>query len=101
MKKRMVALLALSLATAAIPAYAKGSYIGKQRAAAIAKSRVGGGHVDNIDLERSRRHGAYYEVDVENRQGEYEVRVHAASGRVLSVKRTGAGDDDGRHGDNN
>lgn len=114
MKKQIIAGLILSLGIASFPAQAKG-LIGSQRAASIAQKRVGGGKVDNIDLERSRRYGTYYEVDVENCKGEYEVRVSATSGKVLSVKRDGDGDneychrgnkrsnyknsDGGRHGD--
>ena len=93
MKKSIIATLVLSLSVVAMPVHAKGTYIGGQRAAAIAKAKVGGGKIDNIDLERSRRLGAYYEIDIENRKGEYEVRVQATTGRVLSVRRTGNSDD--------
>lgn len=93
MKKSIIATLVLSLWVAAMPAHAKGGYIGGQRAAAIAKAKVGGGKIDDIDLEHSRRFGAYYEVDVDNCRGEYEVRVQATTGRVLSVRRTGDSDD--------
>ena len=74
MKKSIIATLVLSLSVAAMPAHAKGGYIGGQRAAAIAKAKVGGGKIDDIDLE-------------------YEVRVQATTGRVLSVRRTGNSDD--------
>ena len=99
MKKSIIATLVLSLSVAAVPAHAKGGYIGGQRAAAIAKAKVG--KIDDIDLEHSRRYGAYYEVDVDNCRGEYEVRVQATTGRVLSVRRTGNSDDchrPSRHG---
>ena len=98
MKKSIIATLVLSLSVAAMPAHAKGGYIGGQRAAAIAKAKVGGGKIDDIDLEHSRRYGAYYEVDVDNCRGEYEVRVQATTGRV---RRTGNSDDchrPSRHG---
>ena len=93
MKKSIIATLVLSLSVAAMPAHAKGGYIGGQRAAAIAKAKVGGGKIDDVDLEHSRRYGAYYEVDVDNCRGEYEVRVQATTGHVLSVRRTGDSDD--------
>ena len=93
MEKNNIVTLVFVLAVGAIPAPAKGGYIGGQRAAAIAKAKVGGGKIDDIDLEHSRRFGAYYEVDVDNCRGEYEVRVQATTGRVLSVRRTGNSDD--------
>ena len=97
MKKTMLASLILSLGITALPAQAKGNsgYISRAKAVAIAKARVGGGKVDNVDFERSRRHGAYYEIDIENRKGEYEVRVNAKTGKVISVHR----DDDHDHDD--
>ena len=63
MKKTMLASLILSQGITALPAQAKGNsgYISRAKAVAIAKARVGGGKVDNVDFERSRRHGAYYE----------------------------------------
>ena len=97
MKKSIIATLVLSLSVAAIPAYAQSGYIGRERAAAIAKAKVGGGKIDDVDFERSRRHGTYYEVDVDNCRGEYEVRVQATTGRVLSVRRTGDADSDDCH----
>lgn len=95
MKKTMLASLILSLCITALPAQAKGNsgYISRAKAVAIAKARVGGGKVDNVDFERSRRHGAYYEIDIENRKGDYEVRVNAQTGKVISVQR----DDDDHH----
>ena len=79
MKKTILASIILSLGVAALPAQAKnsGSYISRAKAVSIAKTRVGGGKVDNVDFERSSHHGAYYEIDIENRKGEYEVRVNA------------------------
>ncbi len=65
--------------------------------AARAKTRVGGGKVDNVDFERSSHHGAYYEIDIENRKGEYEVRVNAKTGKVISVHRDDDHDDDDHH----
>ena len=56
MRKSIIATLVLSLSVAAIPAHAKGGYIGGQRAAAIAKAKVGGGKIDDVDLEHSRRY---------------------------------------------
>ena len=97
MKKSIIATLVLSLSVAAVPVHAKGGYIGGQRAAAIAKAKVGGGKIDDIDLEHSRRYGAYYEVDVDNCRGEYEVRVNAKTGKVISVHRDDDHDDDDHH----
>ena len=98
MKKTLLTSLILSLGITALPAQAKssGSYISRAKAVAIAKARVGGGKVDNVDFERSRRHGAYYEVDIENRKGDYEVRVNAQTGKVISVQRDDDDDDDHR-----
>ncbi len=95
MKKTLLTSLILSLGITALPAQAKssGSYISRAKAVAIAKARVGGGKVDNVDFERSRRHGAYYEVDIENRKGDYEVRVNAQTGKVISVQRDDDDDD--------
>lgn len=97
MKKTILASIILSLGFAALPAQAKnsGSYISRAKAVSIAKTRVGGGKVDNVDFERSSHHGAYYEIDIENRKGEYEVRVNAKTGKVISVHR----DDDHDHDD--
>mgnify|MGYP000998294876 CR=1 FL=1 len=99
MKKTLLTSLILSLGITALPAQAKGSgsYISRAKAVAIAKARVGGGKVDNVDFERSRRHDAYYEVDIENRKGEYEVRVNAQTGKVISVQRDDDDDDEHRH----
>ena len=96
MKKTMLASLILSLGITALPAQAKGNsgYISRAKAVAIAKARVGGGKVDTVDFERSRRHGAYYEIDIENRKGDYEVRVNAQTGKVISVQRDDDDDDD-------
>ena len=98
MKKIILTSLILSLGITALPAHAKGNggYISRAKAVAIAKARVGGGKVDNVDFERSRRHGAYYEVDIENRKGEYEVRVNAQTGKVISVQRDDDDDDEHR-----
>ena len=102
MKKTILTSLILSLGITALPAHAKGNggYISRAKAVAIAKARVGGGKVDNVDFERSRRHGAYYEVDIENRKGEYEVRVNAQTGKVISVQRDDDDDDDHRRSRN-
>lgn len=63
--------------------------ISSRQAARIAQQRIYRGRVVNTDLEYSRRSGSYYyEVDVRDRRGdEYEVRVDAVSGRILSVRR--------------
>ena len=102
MKKTILTSLILSLGITALPAHAKGNggYISRAKAVAIAKARVGGGKVDNVDFERSRRHGAYYEVDIENRKGDYEVRVNAQTGKVISVQRDDDDDDDHRRSRN-
>jgi hypothetical protein len=99
MKKTILASIILSLGFAALHAQAKnsGGYISRAKAVSIAKARVGGGKVDNVDFERSSHHGAYYEIDIENRKGEYEVRVNAKTGKVISVHRDDDHDDDDHH----
>ncbi len=103
--KKLAVLLAVSCMTVALPVLAdddwddndernarygrqvRANYIGRQRAAATALSRVGG-RVTDIDLEHSRRWGAYYEVEIENRRGqEYKVRINARNGHVISIRR--------------
>ena len=98
MKKTILASIILSLGFAALPAQAKnsGGYISRAKAVSIAKARVGGGKVDNVDFERSSHHGAYYEIDIENRKGDYEVRVNAQTGKVISVQRDDDDDDEHR-----
>ena len=90
MKKTILASIILSLGFAALPAQAKnsGDYISRAKAVSIAKARVGGGKVDNVDFERSSHHGAYYEIDIENRTGEYEVHVNAKTGKVTTTTMT-------------
>lgn len=103
--KKLAVLLAVSCMTVALPALADddwdddderdvrygrqvcADYIGRQRAAAIALSRVVG-RVKDIDLEYSRRWGAYYDVEIKKRRGrKYKVKVNARNGHVISIRR--------------
>ena len=103
--KKLAVLLAVSCMTVALPALADddwdddderdarysrqvcADYIGRQRAAAIALSRVVG-RVKDIDLEYSRRWGAYYDVEIKKRRGrKYKVKVNAHNGHVISIRR--------------
>lgn len=67
----------------------KDQYISQEQARDIALQRVGGGVVKerDVDFEHSRRYGTYYEVEVHKDNMEYEVKVDAKSGKVLSVKK--------------
>lgn len=64
--------------------YRGGDIISVERAIDIAKDRVGGGRVEDVDLDSDdgRR---YYEIEIERRGLEYEVKVDARTGRVLEV----------------
>ena len=60
-------------------------YISREQALNVALEKIGGGIVDDVDFEYSRRWGAYYEVEIYKDNWEYEVKVDAVSGKVLSV----------------
>ena len=60
-------------------------YISHEQACNIALKKMGGGIIGDVDFEYSRRWGAYYEVEIYKDNWEYEVKVDAVSGKVLSV----------------
>lgn len=60
-------------------------YISREQARNVALEKIGGGIVDDVDFEYSHRWGAYYEVEIYKDNWEYEVKVDAVSGKVLSV----------------
>ncbi|MBQ7626131.1 MAG: PepSY domain-containing protein [Rhodocyclaceae bacterium] len=62
--------------------------ISVQQAKQIALQAVGGGWVTDIELENKRSANPYYDVEVrDNRGREYEVKINATTGAVISVKR--------------
>lgn len=68
--------------------------------AKTAALKAANGRVDDVDLERD--HGkVYYEVDIEQTNGEVEVHVDALTGKVLSVLDKDKDDDDHDHSSSN
>lgn len=61
-------------------------YIGQHKASQIALKRIGGGTVQEVDLDRDRR-GAHYDVEIIKRGYEYKVSIDARNGRVLAAYR--------------
>lgn len=62
--------------------------ISVQQAKQIALQAVGGGWVTDIELENKRSANPYYDVEVrDNRGREYDVKINATTGAVISVKR--------------
>lgn len=72
--------------------------IGEAKAKQIALTKVPGGTIDGVDLER-KNGKLYYEVDVDkaNSTQDVDVYINAVSGAVLKV----VNDDDDRDDDNN
>lgn len=65
-----------------------GEYISYEKAREIAVNQVGGNiRVDDVELDRNRRHGVYYEVELQKGLLEYSVKVDAKTGKVLSVQK--------------
>lgn len=66
-----------------------GEYISYEKAREIAVNQVGGSNVrvDDVELDRNRRHGVYYEVELQKDLLEYSVKVDAKTGKVLSVQK--------------
>ncbi|PSJ80547.1 PepSY domain-containing protein [Neisseria iguanae] len=62
-------------------------YISYEHAAEIALWVAGGGHVEDINFKYDDKHGARYEVEVEERYGdesiEHEIVIDALNGRVI------------------
>lgn len=95
-KKPAALLFAAALTAFAAPALAdederhyhqnQGQYISYEQAAKIAADKVGG-QAGEVDFEYSRVRGAYFEVEVFGRDGEYDVVVDAKTGRVISAYR--------------
>lgn len=62
-------------------------YISHEKAAQAALNKVGGGHVEDVEFERSTR-GDYFDVEVRDTRGrEWDVRVNAKTGTIISAKR--------------
>lgn len=63
-------------------------YISRQKAGQIAKSRVKGSSVRSIDFDRNDDgRGAVYEVELNSPRGQYDVKINAKTGAVISVRR--------------
>lgn len=54
------------------------------------------GQVESIDLEK-KLSGTYYEIDIQQKKQEIDVRVDAYSGKVLSVRKETDNDNDDDH----
>lgn len=67
-------------------------YITMEQAKTAALKEVKG-HVDDIDLER-KQDKVYYEVEIEQDNGEVDVQVDALTGKVLAVLNKDKKDDD-------
>lgn len=67
-------------------------YITMEQAKTAALKEVKG-HVDDIDLER-KQDKVYYEVEIEQDNGEVDVQVDAKTGKVLAVLNKDKKDDD-------
>lgn len=63
----------------------RSQYITHEKARDLAIEAVGGGEVayGDVDFEYSRKHGAYFEVEVMKDAVEYDVKVDAKSGKIL------------------
>ncbi|MDO4693888.1 MAG: PepSY domain-containing protein [Eikenella sp.] len=95
-RKHIAWTLAAGLMAASLPALAdndemhyhqnRSQYISYEQAAKIAADKVGG-HVSDVDFEYSPIRGAYFEVEVYGRDGEYDVIIDAKTGRVISSYR--------------
>lgn len=55
------------------------------QANAIALKRVGGGRVTHTDLDRDDSGYYYYEIEIVLKNREYELEVHAVSGKILKI----------------
>ncbi|WP_422660848.1 PepSY domain-containing protein [Paenibacillus sp. EC2-1] len=67
-------------------------YITMEQAKTAALKEVKG-HVDDIDLER-KQDKVYYEVEIDQDNGEVDVHIDAITGKVLAVLNKDAKDDD-------
>lgn len=56
-------------------------YISSQKAISIAQSKIENAWVKEVELKHG-PNGAYYEVDLESRQYEYEIHVDAKTGQI-------------------
>lgn len=70
-------------------------YITLEQAKTAALKEVKG-HVDDIDLER-KQDKVYYEVEIDQDNGEVDVHVDAITGKVLAVLNKDTKDDDDDH----
>lgn len=65
----------------------KQTLISKEKASAIAKSKIDGkGKVTDIELE-SEDGVRYYEIELKHGNKEYDVEVHAVTGKILLFER--------------
>lgn len=95
---KIAALMTATLMAVAAPAMAddddhhyrqnSSQYITHEQASKAAIQAVGGGHAKKVDFEyKSSQDLAYFEVDVIQTNGtEYDVKVHAKTGNILSKK---------------
>ena len=92
MNLRFLSLLAVSAAlvsgslTAAAAPHKHSRSISQAQAVKIAKKRVDGGRVTDIDLDRDDGR-PHYDVEIVKNGQEYKVVVDARTGRVISSRR--------------
>ena len=61
------------------------SLITAAQADTTAQGAVGGGTVNSTQFDRAKNGGAYYDVNITNATGNFEVYVNACSGAVIKV----------------
>ncbi|KUP25681.1 PepSY domain-containing protein [Paenibacillus sp. DMB5] len=81
-------------ASAVQPTQSK-ALIGVAKAEEIALKEAPG-QVESIDLEK-KLSGTYYDIDIQQKNQEIDVRVDAYTGKVLSVRKETGNDDDDDH----
>ncbi|MFA9486241.1 PepSY domain-containing protein [Moraxella haemolytica] len=98
MMKRIISTLALSVFAMSFTATAsadedrriyqqnKAQYISHAKAGEIAKAHVKGTAVKQVEFDHDRMYGAHFDVEIITAQGEYDVKVDAKSGKVISSK---------------
>ncbi|WP_061300702.1 PepSY domain-containing protein [Herbidospora cretacea] len=80
------AVTVLGLTAAATPAVASTTAVSKAQAVKIAKKKVPGAHVS--DVEREYEHGQRtWKIELEKGHWEYDVYVAVSSGRIVKFKR--------------
>lgn len=64
------------------------TYISRQRAAQIARSRIKGSSVRSIDFDSNDDgRGPVYDVELNSPSGRYDVKINARTGGVIYVRR--------------